>query len=666
MGHRFNDSASPSTYWNATNNTQLASAKGYIPEVAWNESSYTAGSSNNNLYGGGGGTSTIWPRPSWQTAPGMPSGAMRLSPDVSLTAAGHDGYVIEQGGSLELIGGTSASTPSFAGLMAIVNQYTKTTNGNPNSKLYALASSAPSVFHDVTAGSNAVLCEGGSPNCSASALSTNVGTMKGYSAGAGYDLATGLGSVDANALVTAWGGATAAGPSIVSLSPNPMTGSASNQSLTINGAGFAAGSGLSVTVGTTVYQGSAIDFVSSTQLVASVNVGAAAQSLSVKVTVPGGKTTNSATLTVTAPTAGPVIAALSPNPMTGSSSAQTLTIGGTGFVAGSGSKVTVGGTVYQGSQISSTQVIVQVNVGTSAQTLPVQVTNPNGQVSNSATLTVTAPAVAPVISSLSPNPMTGSSSVQTLTIKGSGFVAGSALKVTVGGTVYQGSQIASVSATQLAVSVSTGTSAQSLPVQVTNPNGQASNSSTLTVTAPAVPPAITTLNPNPMTASNSPQTLTINGSGFQAGLKLVIGGTAIPASALAALTPTQLQISIVTSLTSYTYPVQVVNSNGGASNTVNLQVNAPPAPAITSLTPNPLTHSTAAQVLTVNGTNFQSGTGLRVTVGTTSYTGSQVTVVSASQLKVNVTVPSASSTAVAVQVTDPSGAVSNVAPLTVK
>jgi hypothetical protein len=40
--------------------------------------------------------------------------------------------------------------------------------------------------------------------------------------------------------------------------------------------------------------------------------------------------------------------------------------------------------------------------------------------------------------------------------------------------------------------------------------------------------------------------------------------------------------------------------------------------------------------------------------------------VSASQLKVNVTVPSASSTAVAVQVTDPSGAVSNVAPLTVK
>jgi hypothetical protein len=79
-----------------------------------------------------------------------------------------------------------------------------------------------------------------------------------------------------------------------------------------------------------------------------------------------------------------------------------------------------------------------------------------------------------------------------------------------------------------------------------------------------------------------------------------------------------------------------------------------------------LTHSAAAQVLTVNGTNFQSGTGLRVTVGNTAYVGSQVTVVSPSQLKVTVTVPSATSAALAVQVTNPSGAVSNAASLTVK
>ncbi|MEI9972322.1 MAG: hypothetical protein WDO73_09885 [Ignavibacteriota bacterium] len=142
-GTQFHDTASPSTYWNASNNAQLASAKGYIPELAWNESSYTAGASGNSLYAGGGGASTVWSRPAWQTAPGVPSGSARLTPDVSLTAAGHDGYTVEQEGALYLVGGTSASTPSFAGLMAIVNQYTQTTNGNPNAKFYALASLRP-------------------------------------------------------------------------------------------------------------------------------------------------------------------------------------------------------------------------------------------------------------------------------------------------------------------------------------------------------------------------------------------------------------------------------------------------------------------------------------------------------------------------------------------
>jgi subtilase family serine protease len=667
-GTEFNDAASPSTYWNTSNNTQLASAKGYIPEEAWNESSYAAGASTNSLYAGAGGTSIEWARPSWQTAPGVPSGTMRLTPDVSLSAASHDGYVIEQGGELYLVGGTSAATPSFAGLMAIVNQYTHTTNGNPNSKFYALATSVPSVYHDVTTGSNAVPCEGGSPNCSAFAPSTNVGKMNGYSAGTGYDLATGLGSVDANALVTNWGG-TAAGPSIVSLSPNPMTGSASSQSLTVNGAGFVAGTGLEITVGTVTYQGSSVDFVSSSQLVVTVTVGTTAQSLPVSVTIPSGKTTASVNLTVTAPSGSPAIASLSPNPMTGSSSVQTLTVNGSGFVSGSGLKVTVGGTAYQGSSVtfvSSSQLTASVNVGTSAQTLPVQVTNPSRQASNSVNLAVTAPSGSPAIASLSPNPMSGSSAVQTLTVNGSGFVSGSGLKVTVGGTAYQGSAVTFVSSTKLTASVNVGTNAQSLPVQVTNPNGQASISATLSVAVPPVAPAIGSMSPNPMTGSNTAQTLTINGTGFQPGLRLSIGGTSITANELSLLTSTELQISIVTSLTTHTYPVQVVNSSGAASNTVNLQVNAPPAPAITSLTPSPLTHSAVPQVLTVNGTNFQSGAGLKVTVGSTSYSGSQVTFVSASQLTVTVTIPSATTAPLAVQVTNPSGMTSNSQSLTVK
>jgi len=663
-GTEFNDTGSPSLYWSASNNAQLASAIGYIPEMVWNESSYTAGLSSNNLFAGGGGASSVWPRPAWQTAPGVPSGTARLTPDVSLTAASHDGYVIEEDGELYLVGGTSAATPSFAALMAILNQYTHTTNGNPNGKLYALASSAPSVFHDVTTGSNAVPCQGGSPGCSTSAPSTNVGKMTGYNATAGYDLATGLGSVDAMALAANWSGAPAA-PAIVSLSPNPMTGASASQNLTVNGAGFAAGSGLTVTIGSVVYQGSSVNFVNSSQLVVSVNVGASAQILPVQVTIPSGTKTNSANLTVSAPSSAPAIAAMSPNPMTGSNAAQTLTITGTGFAAGSGLKVTVGGTVYQSSQVSfvsSTQLTVSVAAGISALGLPVQVMDPNGLASNAMTLIVTAPP--PVVSSLSPNPIAASNSPQLLTIAGSNFVAGTGLKVAVGGTVYQGGQINSITSSQLLVSVVVGAAAQSLAVVVTNPSGQSSTSVNLSVTAPVQPPVITGLNPNPMTESNSAQTLTVTGTGFQAGLTLSIGGALITANQLAVLTPTQLQINIVTGLSAYDYAVQVVNANGLVSNTVILQVTAPPVPAIASLMPNPLIHSNATQVLIVNGANFQSGDGLKVTVGSTSYSRSQIIFVSSSQLMVAVTAATASP-ALAVQVTNPSGAVSNSAPLTV-
>ena len=199
-------------------------------------------------------------------------------------------------------------------------------------------------------------------------------------------------------------------------------------------------------------------------------------------------------------------------------------------------------------------------------------------------------------------------------------------------------------------------------MSVSNPGGKTSSGMVLTVTAPIVAPAITTLSPSPMSGSNAAQTLTINGSGFLAGLKLSIGGSLITAAQLAVLTPTQIQVSIVTGITARTYAVQVVNANGGVSNVVNLQVNAAPVPTITSLTPNPMTHSTGVQTLTVNGTNFQSG--LKVTVGSASYSGSQITAVSATQIKVLVTLASASS--MAVTVANPSGAVSNLASLAVK
>jgi len=185
-GTEFNDSSNPSTYWASSNasGTQ-ASAKSYIPEVVWNES----GSSG--LWASGGGASTVYTKPSWQTGPGVPADGHRDVPDVSLTAAGHDGYLVYLNGSLITVGGTSAASPSLASIMALVLQQAGARVGNANPSFYALANrqdlygGAP-VFHDITSGNNGV------PG------------LTGFSAGTGYDEATGLGSVDAYQLVYHW------------------------------------------------------------------------------------------------------------------------------------------------------------------------------------------------------------------------------------------------------------------------------------------------------------------------------------------------------------------------------------------------------------------------------------------------------------------------------
>ena len=399
-GTEFSDGSA--SYWNSAMDAHHASAAGYIPEVVWQESGYsTPGARANNLFAGSGGVSSLYATPAWQTGagvlavdPGTTSGHHRYLPDVSLTAAGHDGYVIEQEGGLYLVGGTSASSPSFAGIMAIINQHTGTRNGNPNSRFYTLAAQAPTVFHDVTSGTNAVPCAGGSSGCSAKAPSSSIGNMNGYSAGAGYDLATGLGSVNVYNLATYWSSVTPP-PTIVSLSPNPMTASSSSQPLSIAGTGFQAG--LKVVLNCTGASVGATGLSGSTQIQATVNVGTTGRTCTVQVINSNGQASNTVSLQVVVPAPPPpAITYVSPNPMTGSNSSQTLTINGSGFQSGSGLRVLVGfagytATAAQVKWVSSSQITASINVGTGARSWLVQVINPNGQASNVATFQVSAP-----------------------------------------------------------------------------------------------------------------------------------------------------------------------------------------------------------------------------------------------------------------------------------
>jgi pseudomonalisin len=186
-GTQFNEGAG--AYWNSSNGTVYDSAMSYIPETTWNESGTVAGGSG--LWATGGGASSKYSKQSWQVAPGVPADKKRDVPDVSLSSAMHDAYLVQSQGGLYTIGGTSATSPSFAGLMALIVQKTGQRQGNANPRFYQLGnaqygSTGANVFHDVTTGNNSV------PG------------VTGYSSSAGYDRATGLGSVDAYALVANW------------------------------------------------------------------------------------------------------------------------------------------------------------------------------------------------------------------------------------------------------------------------------------------------------------------------------------------------------------------------------------------------------------------------------------------------------------------------------
>ncbi len=222
-GTQLNENGNDSAYWDLYGDYYLGSAYGYIPENVWNESCTTAGSVNPctggnspGLWAGGGGASKFFAKPSWQTGVvGIPNDGARDVPDVAFTAAGHDAYLLCLDGSctpdsrgyiyFQGYGGTSAATPSFAGIMAqVVTQSGR--QGQANYLLYLMAARealsvcngsdpssyyGPCVFNDVTVGNNAVPGEPG------------YGTTSGaYQATVGYDLATGLGSVNVYYLVS--------------------------------------------------------------------------------------------------------------------------------------------------------------------------------------------------------------------------------------------------------------------------------------------------------------------------------------------------------------------------------------------------------------------------------------------------------------------------------
>ncbi len=329
----------PTKYWNSTNDpATMASALSYIPEIPWNESCASPevfavyGSSYGDptpealcndfsapqrVVGGGGGASNCvtlnstydpnnpqptacaagYPKPDWQTGVnGIPNDNVRDLPDISLFASSgvfNSFYLFCESDDPNLpsptcdfsdpntvtylaAGGTSFGAPAFAGIMSLVNQKTKSSQGLANYVLYSLggqqygSTASPNssqtkacnassdqtgantcTFYDISVGSNAQPCNNGTANCITAVPTDLNGILTGYSSTTGYDPATGLGSVNAENLVNNWAAASVA-KTTTSLTASPST-STYGQPITLSGTVTATGSG--TPAGSIVIQG---------------------------------------------------------------------------------------------------------------------------------------------------------------------------------------------------------------------------------------------------------------------------------------------------------------------------------------------------------------------------------------------------------------------------
>ena len=203
--HRAVDWPSSDPLVTAVGGTQLAllsTGQRTQADRVWNDSTNYA---LNNAFSGspgptalatGGGLSTVFARPSYQNSVAGVVGAARGVPDISMSAACSglvNTYQSFPGAPAGwyVVCGTSEATPLFAGIVALADQLAGHSLGLINPALYALSAARAPGLVDVTAGNNSV-----------SFIQNNaLVTVKGFQAGLGYDLASGVGTVDAGLFV---------------------------------------------------------------------------------------------------------------------------------------------------------------------------------------------------------------------------------------------------------------------------------------------------------------------------------------------------------------------------------------------------------------------------------------------------------------------------------
>jgi subtilase family serine protease len=645
-------------------------------------------------------------KPSWQKGVGVPADGKRDIPDVSTFAS--YGFKTQHTGipSSQLLlcmastspdnsctynnpeyiifqenGGTSAATPLTAGVMALVIQKTGQTQGLANPIFYQLAAtenyancnsstvaaSNSCIFNDITFGTNSQVCATGGPNCVTATAGDAVGTLAGYAAGTGYDLATGLGSINVTNLVNAWP-KTTSGTSSATLTPTSVTfpsttvgtTSATTEVVTLKNTGTASLTAAGANA-ITLTGANSTSFAASTTCSFPLAAGAsctitlsfdptAAGTLTGTLSVVDSAGTQTAAITGTGAASSTTKLTVTPSSLNfpstavGSVSAtQAITISNTGNTA-----ITLSGVTFSGSGASSF-----IRLSTTC-------TNPLAAGASCNSYIEFQPTTAGALSAtLSVN---SNAPVVSLPVMGTGSAAGPQVTVTPGSLTFASTVVGSVSATQAITIKNTGGSAVTLSGVTFSGAGASSFLRTSTTCSNPLavgascnsyvefhPTTTGTLSATLSVNSNAPvASIPVSGTGAAAGLTLTVtpGSLTFASTVVGTATATQAITIKNTGSSAITLSGVTFSGTGASSFTRTSTTCTNPLAAGASCNSyvqfQPTTTGALSATLSVNsnapvasipvsGTGAAAGLTLTVTPGTLTFPSTTVGVASATQ-----------------------------------
>jgi murein DD-endopeptidase MepM/ murein hydrolase activator NlpD len=460
----------------------------------------------------------------------------------------------------------------------------------------------------------------------------------------------------------------ASSPSISSLNPVSLAPSPFN--LTISGSNFDGGAIDQIYFGNNFVGNGTIISRSSTQIVVQESMSTATLgTYTVKVKNSDGQLSNGMPLVLTqTQSTAPSITQITPASV--APSVFDLTINGNNFDGGAIDQIFFGSSFVGNGAIlsrSSTQIRVRESMSTAGLgTYTVKIKNSDGRLSNGVGLTLTpAQGSSPSIASVSPASPTRNDNNQNITVSGSGFQSGLTVTVLIpgGGTAtLSGTQIQGVSSGSFTMVITLNVVGQ-YGIRVNNPDGGQSNIFNFNVQNSTATPQITAISPSTPTRTGSDQNVQVTGSNFQSGLTVTVF---IPGGGTATLSGSQIQgvtassfTMVVTLNVAGMYGIRVNNPDGGQSNTFNFTTQTPSL-SISSISPATPTRSGSDQNVVVNGSGFQSGLTVTVSIpggGTATLSGSQIQGVTASSFTMVVTLNVAGT--YGIRVNNPDGGQSN-------